>query len=78
MRIYNDDNDVTFKNVMLFLKRREAEQLLVSLQNLLETNSHHEHINDSSYEHEITIAIYDERKLEMFDERTKKVLLEDA
>lgn len=77
MRIYNQDKDETISNVMLCLTKDEAIELMDSLKNILQIKNGHEHINDEEYSHEITIFIYDMKKMKSYNDRVKKVILDD-
>jgi len=79
MRILDQDNDKATKNVLILLTPEEAAELRDDLERMLQGNifQEHTHINDKEFEHEMTVAIYDASELEFFDERTKKLVLED-
>ena len=79
MRIYSDDHDSAVKEVILLLKRHEALYLIGALENMLESKEicDHHHINDDTYEHEITVGLYDEQNLAGFSDRMKKLIKED-
>lgn len=45
---------------------------------ILENNDRdHEHLNDSDYQREITVALYKPDDCHMFDERTQQLIMED-
>lgn len=80
MRILDIDNDKAIKNIMILLTTEEASELRDDLDGMLQKGiiNDHAHVNDTEYEHEITIAIYDYGKTEsFFNERTKKLVLTD-
>lgn len=77
MRIYDQDNDKTISNVMLCLTKGEAIELMDSLKNILKINDGHEHISDEEYSHELTIFIYDMKMVESYDDRVRKVIIDD-
>lgn len=79
MRIFDYKNDKALKDVTLFLKLNEAKELLSSLKDLVSSEdvTRHHHVNDDSYQHEITVTLYDENKLSSFSERSKKIIKED-
>lgn len=80
MRIYDEDNENVIKNVSIFLTIDEAKEMSDSLDGLLKAyknNADHTHINDETYQHEITISLYDEANLKGFNERAKKLIRED-
>ena len=58
MRIYDDTHDRTIQNVILLLTKDEMSHLAGACEGLLEAPPHeHTHVNDASYEHEITLQI---------------------
>ena len=79
MRLLDVDNDLALKNVILYLSINEAKEILDALLQLV--NEHgkkeHFHINDSEYEHEVTLALYDTNNLDGFDERSKALIRHD-
>lgn len=80
MRILNQDDDKSTKNILILLTPSEAAELRDDLESLLQQieNNHHTHINDMEYSREITIAIYkDSENINQFDERTQKLILMD-
>ncbi|MFD2117627.1 hypothetical protein ACFSTH_09415 [Paenibacillus yanchengensis] len=74
MRIFDEENNKVLSKVTLLLKENEARELLDDLISLLENMNEHVHINDLLYEHEITVAVYDENDFEEFNERIKQVI----
>ena len=81
MRIYNIDTDQKINNVILYLTCEEAQEMKDSLELIINNNEkhHHEHIPDreSGYKREITVCIYKKDNLSSFDERSKKLILND-
>lgn len=81
MRIYNADLDQKMKKVVLYLTPEEAQEMKDSLELMINDNEkhHHEHIPDreGGYKREITICIYKDNNISMFDERSKKLILHD-
>ena len=79
MRILNQDDDKAVKNVLLMLTMGEAAELKDDLERLLSKKvpNDHSHVNDLEYEHELSISIYDENNIEEFDDRTKKLIMQD-
>ena len=77
MRILNTDADKALKNVILYLKVEEAKELYDSIGMLLkeDVSKSHVHVNDSSFEHELTIVLYDEEKIELLNERALQIIL---
>ena len=81
MRIYNADTDKKVNNVILYLTSDEAKELKDSLEDLLSTDkkNSHQHIpdRDNDFKREITVCIYREDDLSSFNERSKKLILND-
>jgi hypothetical protein len=79
MRIYNAETDKKANRVTLYLTPDEAKEMKDALEALLGDSKkhHHEHIPDSDFKKEITICIYREDNLSTFDERSKKLILND-
>ena len=75
MRILNTNSDTAIKNIILYLKVDEAKELYDSIGMLLEKNdfNSHEHIDDTFFEHEITVVLYNEQHMESLNERSKKI-----
>lgn len=80
MRILDQDTNKVTKNVLLLLTQSEANELRDDLNRMLslKSESDHSHINDSEYEHEITVAIYGSDRINNFDERTKTLIEKDV
>jgi hypothetical protein len=79
MRILNEDSNKSMKNALLLLTVQEASELRDDLERLISQKifNDHSHINDSDYEHELTIALYNPDNIEEFNERTKKLISHD-
>ena len=78
MRILDEDKDRALEKVSLYLTRSEAMEMKDALELLLkDPTKHHEHVLSDDYRKEITICIYDERVLDQFDERSKKLIVRD-
>jgi hypothetical protein len=72
MRIFDEDNENAINDVSIFLTIDEAKKMLGTLDGLLKpfkNAADHSHINDETYQHEITISLYDEKNLNGFNER---------
>ena len=79
MRILDEDNDRTLSHVTLYLKLSEAAELRDSLTAIIEIPAgRHEHTPSSDYEKEITVCVYEEGKIDSFNERSKRIILEDS
>ena len=79
MRILNQDDNKAVNNVLILLTMEEAAELKDDLERLLSKKITNDHslINDLEYEHELSISLYDENNIEGFDDRTKKLILQD-
>ncbi len=80
MIIYNVDTDKKVNKIILYLTSDEAQEMKGSLELIIKNNEkhHHEHIPDrEDFKREITICIYKEDNLSSFDERSKKLILND-
>lgn len=79
MRILNEDSNKSMKNALLLLTVQEASELRDDLERLISQKifNDHSHINDSDYEHELIIALYNPDNIEEFNERTKKLISQD-
>ena len=79
MRILDVKNNKSLKKVNIYLTNLEAQELLGDLKAMLESEekTFHAHVNDLMYEHEITLTLYDENNLMMFDNRSKKLIKSD-
>ena len=78
MRILNQDTDKSIENLLILLTPEEAVELKGILDQLiLRNNNHdHEHLNDSDFQREITIAIYKSDNYDFFDDRIKQLISE--
>lgn len=81
MRIFDQTNDKTLKTILLFLTKNEMKQMIGYLEQMENDTIGigHAHLDDEEYQHEITIALYDEKNMQNneFNERCKKVIVED-
>lgn len=81
MRILNIDNDIKVDKIGIFLTMSEAKTMKSELERLiLNPPFNHSHITSNEMHKEITIAIYDEDKIEDygFNDRSKKLIHEDV
>jgi hypothetical protein len=78
MRILNQKNDKALERIIIYLTFSEASELKDSVNSILETKSHHEHIPSDDYQKELTICIYDTDDLSSFDDRSKKLIKDDV
>ena len=77
MRILDESADKKLDRVMIYFTKEEASEMKDSLELLLSNKTAHYHINDESFEKEITISLYSKEDLSHFDARSKKLIEED-
>ena len=81
MRIYDVDEEKKINKVILYLTPDEAQEMQHALEQVISDSQkhHHEHIPDreSDFKREITVCIYKEDDLSSFDERSRKLILND-
>jgi hypothetical protein len=77
MRILNTITDKKIDNITIYLTNSEAQELLDSLEAIISEPKHHSHIPSEDFMKEITVCIYDPNNLSGFNERSKKLILED-
>ena len=81
MRIYSEDTDKKINKVILYLTPDEAQELKDSLELIINNGEkhHHEHIPDrqDDFKRQITVCIYKNDNLSSFDERSRKLILND-
>lgn len=75
MRILNLDTDKSVNEIILFLTPSEASELVAALQVILKKPSDHVHVSNEDFTKEVTVCIYDPKKLDHFDERSRKIIL---
>ena len=75
MRIYDPDSKRTLDRVTLFLTPEEAADLGESATDLSKhPEKHHHHVSDAEYETEITVAVYTNENIKLFDEESRRVI----
>ena len=78
MRILNEDNDKKIDMVTLYFTQDEAEEMRDSINIIIKNPiDNHVHISSSDCTKEVTICVYDVNNLGDFNERSKKLILED-
>lgn len=78
MRILDTISDKALAYVCLYLTEQEAASLSRALKDLLDNpKAHHSHISDADHSHEITVTIYRDDNLSLFDHRSQRLLAED-
>lgn len=79
MKILDQNNDKSLDNILLLLTIEEAKEFRDQLERLLmeKAINDHGHINDLSYSKEITVGLYEQGKIDGFNDRIKKLILDD-
>ena len=79
MRILNEDEDKALGGVTLFLTMSEASELRDSLNGMLADpiGHDHEHVSSNDYKKEVTVCIYSADNPDQFDDRSKRLIIED-
>ena len=79
MRILDQDDDKSINTVTLYLESNEAKELRDCLDQLLKKPlNNHIHVSDEKFEHELTVCMYDTSNLNGFNDRSKKLIIEDV
>jgi hypothetical protein len=78
LRILDEESDKKLDRVCVYLTKEEAVQLRGYLNQLLDNPGlHHSHLSSSDYRKEVTVCIYTNDNLSAFDERSRKLILND-
>lgn len=78
MRILDQESGQGLSNIILYLTKDEAAQLCSYINQLIEEpDLHHAHMETDNYGKELIVTIYDPLKLAGFDERSKRLILDD-
>ena len=79
MRILNEADDKPMNRVTLFLTMSEASELRDTLDGMLADPIGHDHghVSSEDYRKEVTVCIYSPDSPNQFDERSKRLILED-
>jgi hypothetical protein len=78
MRLLNQDNDKPLDRLTIYLTQSEAKEMLDSIQTLIKgPEGNHSHIPSEDFQKEITICIYDTDSMSNFNERSKKLIIQD-
>lgn len=81
MRILNNDNQLSIKNISVFLTNEEAQELRDTIEQLIENSdkgSYHLHLNDKDFKHEITFSVYSDKDVSLYNARTQRLLIDDV
>ncbi len=80
MRILDLDTNKAIETVCLYLTASETKQMIGALEDILSQQNakqmEHAHVNDEEYEREVTVAIYTDKNLHQFDDRSQKLIAE--
>lgn len=78
MRILDQISDKSLDNIALYLTFSQASELRDSLNELLKNPlNNHAHIPNEDFQKEITVCVYDQNKLEDFNERSINLIVND-
>ncbi|WP_316356872.1 hypothetical protein [Candidatus Neptunichlamydia sp. REUL1] len=77
MRILDEESNKKLDRVMIYFTEEEASEMKDSLELILSKKHHHSHINNENCDKEITISVYNKENLSGFDERSKKLIIND-
>jgi len=78
VRFLDGETNRRLSTLYLYLTPGEAEELIFYLQQLVaDSNDHHVHFEDNEYKHELTVTIYREDNIHTYDERSRKLILDD-
>lgn len=75
MKIYDENSKRVLLSMTIFLTPEEARELADSADDLA-TNPqhHHHHINDKTFQQEVTLAVYTRENFNQFDEESRKLI----
>jgi len=75
MKIYDPDSKRILRNVTLFLTPGEAAELGSSANDLAQhPQKHHHHVSDGEYKTEITVSVYTDENITLFDEESMRII----
>ena len=79
MRLLDQERNLSTREFLMLLTYSEACELRDDLERVIQNkkSADHIHLNDESYQHELTISLYDEDNLEDFQDRIKKLIQND-
>lgn len=80
MRILNLDTDKTIDNVLILLTYQEACEVKDDLERLVSSNQqmNHSHISDAELKREITFSIYNKENMDKYQERIKRLIIQET
>jgi hypothetical protein len=81
VRLLDEDSDRTIKSLALYLTPKEAQKARNALDELLawheSSKIEHVHLDDTEYEHHLTLVLYTPEEAERFQERWRRLIVED-
>ena len=79
MIVLDEITNNSLSNITILLQKNEAIQMIGYLEDLLSnaTQNEHCHLNNDNYSKEITIALYDKKRLEGFEDKYKELISEE-
>ena len=77
MRILDEKTDKKLDTIIIYLNIEEAKELYNSLNDVINNPDDHAHISNEDFTKEVTVCIYNEKKLSKFDERSQKLIIND-
>jgi len=78
MRLLDQRSEKSLQSVTVYLTQSEAEELRDSVLALLgEPRNNHCHVYCKDFKKELAICIYDEHDLSGFDDRSKRLIIND-
>lgn len=83
MRIFNYPTNSIFDEIDIYLTPNEIKEMINKMSNLLEDSKlHHIHLSEYNQDSskiikEINVCVYTNNNLSEFDERSRKIILED-
>ena len=75
MKIYDEHSKRLLSNVTIYLTPSEARELAGAAEDLADNpQHHHHHINDKTFQQEVTLAVYTRENFNEFDEESRKLI----
>lgn len=78
MRFLNQENGQSMNDILVLMTYQEACEIRDDLERLILSNkmNDHSHITDAEFKHELTLSIYNENELDGYQEKIKKLILD--
>jgi len=75
MKIYDEKSKRVLSNVTIFLTPEEAREMGDAAHDLAaHPQHHHHHVNDKTFQLEVTLAVYTRENFNEFDEESRKLI----